>query len=224
MADDPPELIVAASQSDADLAKQQALDELRWPTREMAANLLRVMRGAGRPHELPQQVINLSDTILEAAERSNAWGIWSTIQEVLCEALPDRDRTEIGDSYETIVHGALQTAASRLVMQRAQEVRGEDEMRAGVRQLDEVRKERRLRREAEAKAAAAIRRSDRSANKAPKHRTVKTIRTPAPRLASKPSAPPADEDIDPSAWKSTADYMRLRREQLKKQMNAEDAS
>jgi hypothetical protein len=183
----------------------------------MAANLLRVMRGHGKPHDLPQQIINLSEAILEAGEQSNAWGIWSTIQEVLWEALPDRDRTEIGDSYETIIHGALQTAASRLVMQRAQDGTGEDEMRAGVQQLEQAKEERRRRLEAEKRAAAVTRRETRAARKSPKKLKAETIRTPAPR----PGLPTTDEDIDPSTWKTTADYMRLRRAQLQQQRLAD---
>ena len=81
--DDPPTLTIAAENSEKELRKQRVIDQLEWPTREMTANLFRVMRGAGRPHELPQQIVNLSCAILDANELSNAWGIWSKIEEVL---------------------------------------------------------------------------------------------------------------------------------------------
>lgn len=49
MTEERPGLTVVAQNDEAEMRKQRALDALHWPTREMAANLLRVMRGHGRP-------------------------------------------------------------------------------------------------------------------------------------------------------------------------------
>lgn len=50
MSDEPPKLRIAAETSDHEIRDQRAIDGVEWPTRALTANLLRAMRGAGRPH------------------------------------------------------------------------------------------------------------------------------------------------------------------------------
>src|SRR5687768_15892969 len=108
MADDPPTFTIASEMSEAEIRKADALRALEWLTREMAANLLRVMRGAGRPQDLPQQVIDLSGAILEANELSNAWGIWSEMERCLQSAVPRyADLDDFDDHRPAIVKGSL---------------------------------------------------------------------------------------------------------------------
>src|SRR3546814_17064718 len=47
---------VVSSNSDAEIARNDALQGLRWRLRELAANLLRIARGAGKPHGVGEQV------------------------------------------------------------------------------------------------------------------------------------------------------------------------
>src|SRR3546814_13366230 len=47
---------VVSSNSDAEIARNDALQGLRWRLRELAANLMRIARGAGQPHGVGEQV------------------------------------------------------------------------------------------------------------------------------------------------------------------------
>src|SRR3546814_9772949 len=47
---------VVSSNSDAEIARNDALQGLRWRLRELAANLMRIARGAGKPHGVGEQV------------------------------------------------------------------------------------------------------------------------------------------------------------------------
>src|SRR5689334_3147715 len=121
MDDDVPPLTLGADNSDRDLAKAEALRALYWPTRATAANILRVMRGAGRPQDLPQQIIDLAQAILEANDLSNAWGIWSEMERCLQSAVPQyADLDDFDDHRPAIVRGSLQVCASNLVGQMSQ--------------------------------------------------------------------------------------------------------
>ncbi|MCW3798473.1 hypothetical protein OMW55_11720 [Sphingomonas sp. BN140010] len=175
MSDGPPKLRLATNKTEAELAKERALGELRWPTREMAANLFRVTRGAGGPHELPRQIIDLSSAILDAAKHSNAWDIWSVMEEVLGEALTDPNQSDIESSFHTIVRGSLQTAASNLLKQNnAQEAAGTCEILEGIdereRAAERFREERR-KEFAEEQARIAV---ERAASRAEKRAAAKT--------------------------------------------------
>lgn len=197
--DEPPKLSVASSNDDADLARQAAIDNLQWPTREMAANLLRVTRGAGKPWDLPQQIINLAESILKASKHSNAWGIWSEMEKVLQSGMPDDDDGLIG-SEETIVRGSLQLVASRLVHQRTQAAAGGREIGTGIRMVEQEREENRKRWEKEQSALA---------------RKPKAARIAAAKALVAGRAENPDEDPPRGAPKprSTADFMRLQRQQ-----------
>lgn len=46
---------IVSENSNEDLAARQVLAAVRWDLRQLAANLLRVIRGAGKPHLLAQQ-------------------------------------------------------------------------------------------------------------------------------------------------------------------------
>jgi hypothetical protein len=49
--------------SEADLARQRASDQVEWKIRELTANLLRITRGAGKPYEIMQQMVDLAETM-----------------------------------------------------------------------------------------------------------------------------------------------------------------
>ena len=55
---------LATENSEADLARQRAAAEVRWALREMTANLLCVVQGVGKPHEIVQQVPALLETLV----------------------------------------------------------------------------------------------------------------------------------------------------------------
>lgn len=211
MAEEPPKLTVASETDAADLEKAQAERELSWETREMAANLLRVIRGAGRPYELPQQIINLGEHILETHKTARAWAIWSAMEEALQSAMPDFfDAPEHEAHIGVIAQGSLQFVASRLLHQRAQEAAGEREIESGIEERERYfNREREKRREEYARFLAAT--PERLKRKAKKAAAVGPKRArPAP--PEQPAAPAVDEQP-----KSTVDFMRRRQREMRGQ-------
>jgi hypothetical protein len=202
--DEPPKLSLAAENDRHEIDKQRAIDRLAWPTREMAANLLRVMRGHGRPSYLPQQIINLSDLILEASKYSVAGPIFMEMEQALQSALPDYFSERESQAHEgTIASGALQFLASRLVEQRAQEAAGRREIAEGIRERERYieRQQEKYRLEAQ-----RIREQQRKPKKAAKLRTVK----PKPHTIA-PKAAPAVQDAPTEKPQSTAEFMRAQK-------------
>jgi hypothetical protein len=51
---------IVSENSETDLARQRALDQVDWKIRELTANLLRITRGAGKPYEIMQQMMQLA--------------------------------------------------------------------------------------------------------------------------------------------------------------------
>lgn len=94
--------------------KQQALDDLRSPIRAMAANLVRVMRGAGKPYLLAQQVLELAFAIELANELSTDRDIWPVFEDVLESALPAWLESSWQDSLEETASVSPQLPASDL--------------------------------------------------------------------------------------------------------------
>jgi hypothetical protein len=170
----------------------------------MAANLLRVVRGAGRPYELPQQIINLAGEILEVSKTARAWAVSSAMQEALHSAISDWEADE-EDYYEgRIACGGMQWVASRLVGQRAQECAGSREMSEAFEQRERwAERQRKKYWEEEARVRAEILEVQRQ----------KRIKTRAAKpKAPKPSPAPTKAEDDPiDKPRSTAEFMRARR-------------
>lgn len=145
---------IVSENSDADLAKRQAELQLGFELREMAANLLRIVRGAGRPGDLRKQLLKC----LQAYEAHGQASGYYPMPEVIARML-DADRpwpppagghdhreddwspnlNQAGELYyvqqlykRKIGKAALQITASRLVVQRVQERRGESDMEAAI--------------------------------------------------------------------------------------------
>lgn len=61
--------------SEADIARHEALILVESGLRELTANLLRIIRGAGKPHEIMHQMVDLAEAIqtYQAAVGSPPW-------------------------------------------------------------------------------------------------------------------------------------------------------
>lgn len=55
---------VVSEKSAADVAKDRALEDVSWSLRNLAANLIRVTRGAGKSYEITTQVRELVDALV----------------------------------------------------------------------------------------------------------------------------------------------------------------
>ncbi len=145
-------LKVVSSQTSTQIERNRAEGDLEFPFRNLAANILRIVRGAGRPEELvPQMVASLNAAeayraltghhprakiyrrFLNLAEFYFDPTTWAddkekeAIKHLAMSGYPERIEAE-----RMIHRGALQVAASRLLSQHTQEVSGDHELYAGV--------------------------------------------------------------------------------------------
>jgi hypothetical protein len=200
--DETPKLSLAAEAQPHEIERAQAVRELTWSTKEMAANLLRVIRGAGRPLDLPQQIINFADEILEVSKSAHVWAVSSAIEEALQSAMPSWDSHESDQHEGDIVSGALQWVASRLVHQRAQECAGSREMDEAIKRQEQwAERERAKFWEEQARLRAEL-------LEAKRQKRVKA-RAAKPKPAAKPPLPAAEEETERP--KSAAEFMRKQR-------------
>jgi len=112
----------------------------------LAANVIRVVRGAGRPEELGRQCAEVVQAYRDYHEALGEWPSSYLIGETLSvrhrEYRAKTDRAwEWEDAIHQMVAGGLQVAASQLLEQRTQEQAGEREMFDGLRVIEEQRRE-----------------------------------------------------------------------------------
>jgi hypothetical protein len=150
---------------------ERACGEVGDRLRELAANIIRVTRGAGRAFDISLQ----AEAFLKAmVEHRNAIGYYPSAAD-LKQALRIDDpvsmeRTpadKLSELYarQTLIRGALQVAASRLVQQGAEQAAGEAEILKGIREIEKVEEAARLRGQAERDAALAAHRAAQKARR-----------------------------------------------------------
>ncbi|WP_374572779.1 hypothetical protein [Phenylobacterium sp.] len=138
---------LVSDNSDADLAAGRARQELRRALRAVAANILRIVRGAGKPAELADQLDELQ---LAISAFQGVTGLPPTAEfSGMLELEEDRDvirglngrnlREHL--AVKQMVRGALQKAASNLAGQLTQERAGGTELFEGAIALEQVRDE-----------------------------------------------------------------------------------
>lgn len=157
---------IVSSNSDKAIDRRHAEAQLSWALRDLAANMLRVIRGAGRPWLFELQAVEF----LKACQKLREIDANRPPADVYPEALTwrrNRDWSEGADhlcnmemlAEESMMAGGLQFVASRLVGQQMQERAGERELYEGFKQIEALREERRREWQKEAKARIALRRA-----------------------------------------------------------------
>lgn len=157
---DRPKLTVVAENTRGEIDRKWAEEVFERSLLELAANIIRVVRGAGKPHEVIAQCDEVVKTAIEVREKS---GRLPSPESVANTLLLEHERIVEYDSFwagrqhavRRMVKGSLQIAASRLLNQQTQILRGESEMEDGFRDLERLHEELRKQREAEARAARA---------------------------------------------------------------------
>jgi hypothetical protein len=154
--------------------REWAQSDFSWAIRDCAANMLRIIRGAGKPHELMRQM----QKALNASEKfREVHGYWpqDVIANALCledefekhrarvhEGTLDQgalDRWWKDGTFErmtaehTIYRGALQIVASQLIGQSTQQAAGDRELHDGLRNYERAREDQRERRRQETRAS-----------------------------------------------------------------------
>ena len=140
------------AQEAAERAEERARGMVNWRLRDLTANLIRVARGAGKPYDLEEQAARFVEACDEYREQVGRGVSSEDIHEILRVRRylgQDRERTPEqhawNDGEESMVAGALQIAASRILGQRTQEVRGHSEMFDGLQIIEREREESRRR-------------------------------------------------------------------------------
>jgi hypothetical protein len=142
-----PVVRIVCSNTEADLAQRRAVRrrrsteaEVGFALRRLAANLLRIIRGAGQPSDVVDQLT----AVLKAIEAHRAAGgllSEDCVAPMLRLDYPERHGLDAERRAESfIVHAALQVAASRLMDQSFQERAGQIEMRQGVDEIGVLRR------------------------------------------------------------------------------------
>lgn len=172
-----PHLRLAVENNQRDIDREWAKQEIEWPLRDLAANVIRVVRGAGKSHEIPRQCVAVIEAFQRYREKVGHWPASWEIDQALSIRQKDEnasydDAWEREYARETIVRGALQVAASRLVGQNTQEQRGGSELMDGVNSIERIREEAR-------KRLAEAERARRQASK-PKPRPEKKVQKVSP--------------------------------------------
>ena len=155
----------------AELRRAQALQEISFPLRDLAANVMRVSRGAGKSYALGIQCAEVIASFERYRELTNQWASsWEidAILRVRNVGLFESGYSEHDDAVDDIIGGSLQISASRLLDQKTQERAGEREMYSG---LNSIVNQRVRRREEERQREQRERRLAKSAS--PKRRPRK---------------------------------------------------
>ena len=181
----PPYLRLAAENDQRSIDQEWARGQLRRPLRELAANIIRVVRGAGRSYEIAEQCVAVIEAHRNYFDKVGSWPTaWEVDQALGIERR--YETTSYDDAWkhemarETILRGALQVAASRLVGQNTQEHRGRSELMEGVNSIVRIREEDRMRFAEEERARRQAEKAERAAKRKPNKS----------RLASKSGAGP----------------------------------
>lgn len=153
-----PHIRLAVENDRKSVDKSWARHEIEWPLRELAANIMRVSRGAGDPYKVILQCLAVVEGARSYHDKCGDWPEAADVTSALDFHDPQlRDYTRTYDerrsSIEDIVEGALRLAAGRIVRQKLQEDHGEKDLKQAIRRLEEHRAEQRAKWEAEAKAA-----------------------------------------------------------------------
>ena len=156
---------VVSENTDTDLARKRAEKRVKRALQELAANLLRVARGAGRPPDVFVQAGSLVDAAIAYREAVGTMppadliaGYLDVDQlgQVVGQGHPVHE-VSLARGWETIMRGSLQVTASRLVGQPMQEQAGKSEMLQGVESIEAIWSEMRAERRAAERSAKPVR-------------------------------------------------------------------
>ena len=139
---------IVSETSDKELARQRVQPIVEWALKDLAANLMRITRGAGKPYLVGRQAQELIEALKAYRE---AVGLYPGSDEISAALNIQEDlrlsgqlsRSENSRRYakEMLVRGGLQIAASRLLGQSTQESAGSSELYQGFMDLRDVQDE-----------------------------------------------------------------------------------
>ncbi|RWP32227.1 MAG: hypothetical protein EOR04_33105 [Mesorhizobium sp.] len=153
-----PHLRLAVENDQKTIDQAWAKEAVGWPLRELAANIIRVVRGAGKSYEIAGQCVSVIKAFQQYRDTVGQWPSSWEIDQALSISREMHGQQTYDEAWQreqardTVIRGALQVSASRLVGQNTQEQRGRSEMMDGLRELEQIREETRKRAAEEEKA------------------------------------------------------------------------
>lgn len=138
MPDEPPKLTIASSKTQEELELAHGLEFIDTLVRNLAGNIIRVIRGAGEPTRLFDQILSIHNAIGQLPAGTTV----GTVNGAIVQALDGGLGTEEGefeDAVRAIERGALRTVAARLMDQSAQVAAGDHDLWEGVYRLERAR-------------------------------------------------------------------------------------
>ncbi|MBO9168426.1 hypothetical protein [Rhizobium sp. L245/93] len=173
-----PPLRVVAKNTQAEIDRGPAQHEVDRTLIILAANILRVVRGAGKPDEVIEQCVDVVNAAIEFQDKTGGYlSSYAVADAILLkpEKVEDYESFHANRQWaiESMVSGSLQYAASRLLDQQLHIQKGERELMSGFRQLEEIYQEARMARLAAEKAARSS--SSRKPVKKPKAAKKKPV-------------------------------------------------
>lgn len=131
--------------SEKDLAKARALERVEAAFLEHTANLLRVVRGAGKPYLIGRQASELIKAMQDHWDAANCYPSSGELSDMLELRYRFEDQARDDDMFERaehqVVRASLQIAASRLAEQHMHETRGRSDMHDAMRRIEDIRAE-----------------------------------------------------------------------------------
>jgi hypothetical protein len=115
---------------DVEIRAAYSREDVERGLRRLTANLMRIVRGAGKPYELMDELDALVTAINEYYQHSK--------QPLNLASMLAMAPEEPILGYDVIVSGALRTVAARILGERTQERLGENEIAAGIRYREEA--------------------------------------------------------------------------------------
>lgn len=147
---------LVAANDEREIRRHRAQEVVEEAFERLAANMLRVIRGAGQAHYLAQQCLGVVEACRAYHEAVGHWPPAHEIQAGLGIPRPayHEDTIVRDNALHRIMSGSLQVIASKMLGQHLQEAAGDREIHDGMRQYEEWREERRRHYAAAAAAAA----------------------------------------------------------------------
>ncbi len=139
---------LASENADGEIAKERATLDVAWALRDLTANLIRVVRGAGKAYTIPEQTQVLLLALIAYRDAVGTPFPDHKLSEILAFGQDRVDASNLTDAQvgqsmalDAIVRGSLQVAASRLIGQGTQERAGDTEMHRGIMEIERLREE-----------------------------------------------------------------------------------
>lgn len=141
-----PDFTIVSQNSEEDLRRAASADRVEAAVQELATNILRIARGAGKPERLIDHAVRYVEAARDFFQAHGCWPVpelhdYLDIERKLSVHEP-RERAWCRGE-DLMVRGALQVAASRLAGQRTQESAGQSEMFEGLYIIEKQREENR---------------------------------------------------------------------------------